>query len=415
MKRLAAASSAAVLLAAPGLLAAQAATGALASPVAAVTLAKTPALHAYRTGKAVVVRLEVPHRVVSTSAVTGGVSTELRALINHQTVEPAKHASRSKRIVALGRDGFHAETARELGFDPREVAIIGTAASMNHVAWRHAEFRGLRVDAFVTGGVETNATRAGDPTRWFEGDAGAERIPDAGTINTILLVSHPLAIGADVRAAITVVEAKSAALAELSVPSRQSPHLATGTGTDQLIIASPVDSTRKALTDPGAHFKLGELIGRVVREATLETLRWQNDLDPAATRSLGRILGRFGLTEPVLLERLGVSLSKDGLDLLTSNRSSLTMEPRLAAAAFAYASVLDRLQYGTLPELLAGEALRDQAATAAVALSGAPERWEEFWRRIPDTREDRLAPFVAGVALGWEARWAPRPEGEPLP
>ncbi len=404
-----------VLLLTPRLLTAQAPAAELGPQVAAVTLAETPGFLASRTGKAVVVRLKVPHRVVSTSAITGGVSTTLRALVNHQSLEPSSHTSRSKHIVALGRDGFHEEVARDLGFDPRDVAIIGTAASMNHLSWRHAEHRGLRVDAFVTGGVETNATRAGDPARWFEGETGAQRVPDAGTINTILLVNQPLAVGADVRAAVTMVEAKSAALAELGVPSRQSTHLATGTGTDQFVVATPLDLTRRALTDPGAHFKLGDLIGRAVREATLEALRWQNGLDAAATRAVGRILGRFGLSEDALFARLETALDEESRDLLARNRSSLTMEPRLAAAAFAYASVLDRLQYGSLPEPLANETLRDQAATAAVSLSGAPERWAEFWRSIPDARDDRLAPFVVGVALGWESRWAPRPESPARP
>jgi adenosylcobinamide amidohydrolase len=372
-----------------------------------VVLADAPNFRATRTGKVVQLTLKRPHRVVSTSALTGGVTTRVKYLVNHQSLEPAAHTQRTRQIVELGRDGFHAQVAREIGVAPTEVAIIGTAANMNYVAWKHREYRDLRVDAFVTAGVETNATRAGDPTRWYEGDKGAEPVADKGTINTILIISQPLAIGADVRAAITMVEAKSAALAELGVGSRQSPHLATGTGTDQFILAAPIDSTKRALTDPGAHFKLGELIGSVVKEATLEALRWQNGLEPSYTRDIGRILGRFGLTDAELLVRLKAIVSPASYDVLANNRLSVIMEPRVAAATFAYATVLDRLQYGSLPETLRGEVLRDQAANVAVALSAKPERWMAFWQRLPDSAADPLAAYVQAIAMGWEARWSP--------
>ena len=75
------------------------------------------------------------------------------------------------------------------------------------------------------------------------------------------------------------------------------------------------------------------------------------------------------------LKRLKELLPAGEYELLVKNQMGVTMEPRLAAAAFAYASVLDRLQYGTIPEELAAEMLRDQAATAAVALSTKTASW----------------------------------------
>lgn len=385
--------------------------GAQTTPPSAVPsgslLTEAPNFTATRVDKALVVVLKRPHRVLSTSALTGGVSTSVGALVNHQSLEPAGHDARADHIIALGRDGFHRETARALGLDPERTAILGTAANLNYVAWRHLEFRDLRVDAYVTAGVEGNATRAGDPTRWFEGDEGFTPIADRGTINTIVIINKPLAIGAEVRAAITAVEAKSAALGELAVGSRQSSHLATGTGTDQLILATVIDSTHRQLEDPGSHMKLGELIGTAVREATREALRWQNGLESSYTRNVGRTLARFGLPEDTLLVRLRGLLPKKEYDLLLGNRIGVMMEPRLSAATFGYATLLDRLQYGTLPEGLAADVLRDQAATVAVALSARPDRWWTFREQLAMTSNDRMSLYVQAVALGWLARWAP--------
>ena len=96
--------------------------------------------------------------------------------------------------------------------------------------------------AVVTGGVETNATCAGDPARWRETGAGIEK--SAG------VRGHHQHDAADqsyrsptrrsrVRSS-TMTEGKSAALQRLAVPSRQSSDLATGTGTDQYCVAAPL-------------------------------------------------------------------------------------------------------------------------------------------------------------------------------
>jgi len=308
-------------------------------------------------------------------------------------------------LTAMSREEGQAHAARMLGLEPTAVALMGTAANMNYIAIRHLEYKDLRVDAFVTAGVEGNATRAGDPAWWFEGEKGFEQVP-RGTINTIVIVNTPMTPGAQARAAMTTVEAKSAALAELAVPSGASSGVATGTGTDQFVLAAAINPLRRAMEDAGTHSKLGELIGESVRQATLEALRWQNGLERSSTRSITRALGRFGLTEKELHARLQLLLPKASYELLRQNEMSVTYEPRVAAAAFAYAAVLDRLQYGTLPPDLAGEVLRDQSASVAVALSSKPALWADYWSRIPARSNDRLQPFVTGLALGWQARWS---------
>ena len=58
-----------------------------------------------------------------------------------------------------------------------------------------------------------------------------------------------------------MTEAKSAALADLAVPSRYSPTIATGTGTDQFCLAAPLEPGRRARESTSPHVKLGEIIG----------------------------------------------------------------------------------------------------------------------------------------------------------
>jgi adenosylcobinamide amidohydrolase len=369
-------------------------------------LVHAPLFDAQRQGRYLVVSLKKPHRVVSTSGRTGGMNDSVTHLVNHQSMEARMHMERHNLIARMSEEEYHDLVAKDLKLDPNRSAIMGTAANMNYLGRRTFEFRGLRVDAFVTAGVEGNATRPGDPAVWYEGEKGMEYIkPVSGTINTILILNQPLTPAALERAVVTMVEAKSSALIELGVGSKHSTHLATGTGTDQFIVAAPIDASLRQMRWAGPHTKLGELIGNAVREATVEALRWQNGMERSHTRSIMHALGRFGLSEDKLIARLKSRLPEIYFQLLTENKMAVLWEPRVAAAAYAYASVLDRLQYGTIPEEGAGETLRDQAASVGVALSGKAAVWPEIWNKIAFDGKDRLGPFVDGLALGWIQRW----------
>src|SRR5262249_29871432 len=147
-----------------------------------------------------------------------------------------------------------------------------------------------------------------------------------------------------------------------SVRSLYSGDLATGTGTDQFAIAAPLHGESR-LTSASPHVKLGELIGRSVRDATVEALRWQNGLEPSYGRSIFSALLRFGCREDAFFDDIAPMLGERDLDLLRKNRKSVSYEPLVGGAAYAIAAVLDRVRYGTLPPGAAQEALRQQAAT----------------------------------------------------
>ncbi|MXY26463.1 MAG: adenosylcobinamide amidohydrolase [Acidobacteria bacterium] len=363
---------------------------------------------ARRSGRFLVVELLMPHRVVSTSAHQGGEQEDLRYLVNHQSCEASGDTARHELISRLGLPAYHRDVCGEIGIDPDRAAVMGTAANMACAAHRSAGFEELRADAFVTAGVAGNATRAGEPASWHETDDGSWRRvnPMAGTINTLLLINVPITSAAQARAVVTMTEAKSAALADLAVPSRRSPAIATGTGTDQFCIAAPLDPSRRSRESTGPHAKLGELIGVAVKEATAEALRWQNGLEPSYTRGLAHALGRFGFAEAEALERLAELLPESQHALLERNQRALFYDPGVAASAYAIAAVLDRIAAGTLPAGYAAEALRHQAASLACAVSARPLDWVSFHAALGDARDDSPVDLVLrAIAVGWAAKW----------
>lgn len=359
-----------------------------------------------RAGRFLLSTLLEPHLVLTTSSKNGGQKSGIQFLVNHQSCEGKDHQERQELIREVGLDGYHDLVCREIGIDPERSAVMGTAANMNYAAVVKQEDVGLTATAIVTAGVQGNAACAGDPAGWRERDGAWEKVnPLSGTINTILLINQPLTEGALARTAMTMTEAKSAALARLAIGSLYSKDTATGTGTDQFCIAAPCTGATP-LTSASPHGKLGELISVAVRDATLEALRWQNGLEPSYTRSVFHALGRFGLKEATVFADMAPWLPERTLELLRRNDKSVFYEPLASAAAYAIAAILDRARYRTLPMNTAREALRQQAACLAVAIAAQSHRWNEFRATLPEPDPEQPLPIVlAAIAQGWTAKW----------
>jgi hypothetical protein len=230
----------------------------------------------------------------------------------------------------------------------------------------------------------------------------------AGTINTMLLINKPLTPAALARVVVTMTEGKSAALHRLAVPSRLHVDLATGTGTDQYCIAAPT-SGAMPLTSASPHVKLGELIGRAARDATIEALRWQNGLEASYTRGVFHALGRFGVREATLFDDIAPFLAESDLDLLRRNAKAAFYEPLVGAAAHALATVCDRVRYGSIPDAVSADAMVQQAATLAANLAAQVHRWAEFRSILrPHATGDVKSLVLRAVALGWTEKWRSR-------
>jgi adenosylcobinamide amidohydrolase len=362
-----------------------------------------------RHGRFLVVDLLTPHDVISTSARNGGEADHVRHVMNHQSCEGAGHEARAHAMTGGSVESYHEAVCAEAGIPPDETALMGTAANMHYAALVTAADEDLSVTAIVTAGVQTNATCAGDPAGWRETPEGVTAVAAiAGTINTIVCVNAPITAAALARTVVTMTEGKSAALQRLAIPSCYSPDLATGTGTDQFAIASPV-AGRRPLTSASPHMKFGELVGRAVRDATIEALRWQNGLEASYTRGVFHALGRHGVREATVFDDLAPLLSPADLELLRRNGKAAFYEPLVGAAAHAFATVIDRVRHGTLPASVARDALVQQAASLAASLAAQPDRWPEFRARLhaaDATEPRRLA--LAAIALGWSEKWRSR-------
>ena len=413
----------------------------------------TPFVAVHRRGRHVVAHLQRPAKVLSTCHVNGGLRRDLTHLVNHQSCEPVKHQARFAFIAGLGQAAYQAHVCGELGLAAASTAVMGTAAAMQYLGIVTHAWDDLAVTAIVTAGVTGNAGSAGDAASYDEkngawvrtsppappppaapiaaaapataaapaaaADTGKAPGTHGGTINTLLLLSSPLSDSALARTAMTMTEAKTSALLALAVGSRSSWRLATGTGTDQFAIACPQEGATER-TWTGKHTKAGELVGCAVREATLEALRWQNGLEPSYTRAVTHALGRFGLTEDLLRTTLATMLPPETYALLRDNWNPMLYEPQLAAAAFAYAAVLDRILYGTLGAAAARESLLHQAALMAAGLAAQPEHFARYRAQLlpylpatgdhptPATLLPEAMQLVGrAIATGWAGKWAP--------
>ena len=369
----------------------------------------------HREEKIIYTRFIRPHRVLSTCRAAGGLQDGLWHIYNHQSCEPAGHSHRM--APGLWRDpiAYRQRTCEPYGLAAETCATMGTAANMNNAAFVSEQFRDLQVVAVVTGGVEGNAGRAGDPASVFETADGFEKLPPAntipgpGTINSMIFINKPLIPGAMTRVIMTATEAKSAALQELAVNSRYSDGLATGTGTDQIAVAA-VQTDDPPLTSAGKHAKLGELIGRAVKVAVKQTLANQNHLTPAGQCSAKIHLERFGLDRNGLLNAICRYLSETQAQLLRDNFMEIERDPVTVAATAAMAHLKDKFSWGVLPATCWSEVMGAYAAQVACAVGGDYDRLADYRRQLAPTRSKGTnAGFVdlacRALAVGFADKW----------
>lgn len=312
----------------------------------------------YRYYKSIVIPFEQPRKVSSTAIVNGGYREDLTAVFNNDCNPGAG-------MACIMRAPTYQEHMRiiteEIGLDPATTAGMVTAASMENVAICTELYENLTVTAIVTGGIEVNGGRVGDPADYFQ-PIDKNFIEKPGTINIILVIDADLPPGILNRAMVTCTEAKTAALQELMAGSNYSTGLATGSGTDQtIVIANPISTLY--LESAGKHAKLGELIGNTVLTAVKEALLKQTGLSPQQQHSMLRRFKRYGIVEESLWQTYAGdtenAVSKPNfMDVLYQIDSNTY----LVSYAALYVHLLDELQW----ELLSGVEVR-QAGNALLA------------------------------------------------
>ena len=253
-------------------------------------------VHRYQ--KSIVVMFKDDRNVLSTSMINGGYNENLKYVFNNDCKPEAGMPCKLKADTYTEHMSI---LARELGLDPEKAAGISTAASMENVSIKMESYRDITVTAIVTGGIEVNGGRVGDPASFYENQGEYETIKP-GTINIILYIDANLPAETLTRALVTCTEAKTAAIQELMAGSNYSRGLATGSGTDGTIVVSNSKSPMKLLQS-GKHSKLGELIGLSVKSAVKEALYLQTGLDAHSQHSMLRRTKRFGVNEETIWDR----------------------------------------------------------------------------------------------------------------
>ncbi|UWG98466.1 adenosylcobinamide amidohydrolase [Dehalobacter sp. DCM] len=296
-------------------------------------------VHRYQ--KSIVIPFKNSRKVLSTSPLNGGYRENLLSAFNHDS-NPGAGISCSLRTDSYLND--LKLLATEIGLDPATATGISTAASMDNVAIKAVSYENLTVTAIVTGGVEVNGGRVGDPASYHEA-RGKTVMTKEGTINIILDIDADLLPGTLARALVTCTEAKTAALQELMAGSSYSRGLATGSGTDGTIIIANSQSDLK-LTYAGKHSKLGELIGLAVKPAVKEALFLQTGLSPKSQHSMLRRLKRFGITEDGIWNKHGVLGEKTlAKPVFIQQLESVDREEELVALTSLYVHLLDQMDW----------------------------------------------------------------------
>lgn len=283
---------------------------------------------AYRYDKSIVLVFSGRRKVLSTSLYNGGYHEDFEAVFNRDMTQGSGMPCESFAPTYVESMKIVAE---RLGLAPELTSGMGTAAHMENASIVSRSYKELTVTAIVTGGVETNGGRVGDPASYYK---TAEK--KCGTINIMLVIDADLPPGILARALVTCTEAKTAALQELMAPSRYSTGLATGSGTDQTIVVANSESPL-FFEGAGKHSKLGELIGLAVMAAVKEALKKQSGLTPAQQHDLLRRLRRFGVTEETLWQRYK---EEAGADALIKAQFIAALEKMIAVPALFPLGVL---------------------------------------------------------------------------
>jgi len=213
------------------------------SQVHASPLFAGPHVRPLGSGRALVVPLGEPHDVVSWAIVNGG-----RRHAEHVVWREVRIAELGPRVDA---DRLMRSTLAELGL-PDAVGLL-TARDIRTFEEEIVERRGVRARCIATVGLG-NVLAAGDPAV-----TASEPKTTIGTINLVCTVSVGLAEEALLEASALATEAKAAAMMTSGCHSPLSGRLATGTGTDCVVIGAPVRERGERFA--GKHTPCGSAIG----------------------------------------------------------------------------------------------------------------------------------------------------------
>lgn len=249
---------------------------------------------------AFVCQFSSPRLVLSTSLYHGGF-LQADAVFNHRL---NFFVDSEADLPGGNMEQYLAIVAKQWGLSATSSTGLLTSAHMDCRGYSVVTYQDIIVEVIVTAGADDNAVRAGDAGTYSEHNGCYENV--GGTINIFAFTNINLSHGAMAKTLIGITEAKTAVLQELAVVSPVTLNLATGTGTDGVIIAcNPASSI--VYKDTGTQSKLGELFCRAVKSAVGQSLAKECDTRPERQGGVAQRLKRLGLDHWCNAETLGTS------------------------------------------------------------------------------------------------------------
>lgn len=268
------------------------------------------------THQAAIFTFSAPRMVLSTAANGGGLRYDLTSTFNYCDCGPSG--------VCLPMNGKNLKEhqisiAKRLGLDPEYTTGLDTAANLDNMVVLTKAWNSISITAAVSAGADVNALCAGDPATLFESD-GEPCILSPGTINIFLITNQTLSPGAMTELLMTITEAKTTVLRDFMQGSSASNSIATGTGTDGIVIIGDCDFEH-TLLNAGKHFKFGELAALTVQGAVKEALFRQTGFCAQSQHSVFSRLKRFGISKTAIVNSISkeYSLSLDAISALAEH------------------------------------------------------------------------------------------------
>lgn len=282
----------------------------------------------YRYQEAVVVMFGGKRKVLSTGGGNGGYTEHLQSVFNHQS--GYGYCTNPEDAPVTYEEYITDFVNNRLGLSLETTTGMATIVSMENVCIEEASYKDLSVTAIVTASLEVNGGRVCDPAQYYE-EKGKENMVRAGTINIMLHINANMTPGCMTRAVVTLTEAKSAAIAELLGSSLYSHGIATGSGSDSVIITADADSDFE-LTYAGKHGKLGEMIGITVKTAVKKALGKHMGLTPESQHSIEKRTFRYGLTQEKYWE--AIQTENQVKSLKSSLKDHITLPVQISEQKF---------------------------------------------------------------------------------
>ena len=281
-------------------------------------------------------------RAISTGNFNGGFMSSPSAIFN--TTSLGGFAGRD--LMPKSRDvikEYSKECARLVDLDPDSVIGLGTAAHMDNAALGSYFSEGIEVSVAITGGIRGNGGRAGDFAIFDEMERNLNK---NGTIVIILIVDADLSDSALLGAMMTATEAKSKTILKLMGKSLYSTGIATGSGTDQVVVICNKNSDTK-VEKYRNNSRLAKIIKECVENTLAEALDRQSMMNSETQCNPYVMISRYKITEMNCHEEIVYPFEmKD----LRKGVEILSKDAKLTATVLAILHIMDEIEWKLIPQ-----------------------------------------------------------------